>query len=155
EKYNLGLYFAVGAVYKPSDDFLRVLDYSAGEPDAEGYVTQTVDLSKASKWTGSIHGIELNVNEYTDRGNIGEGTLIDHIGFYRTAEEAEAAAAALIRQEETTGAPVSSEETSTDAVAGPAGGCRSFSACAALAVLPAAAACAAASELGKRKRRIG
>ncbi|MBO7359655.1 MAG: phosphodiester glycosidase family protein [Clostridia bacterium] len=155
EKYNLGLYFAVGAVYKPSDDFLRVLDYSAGEPDAEGYVTQTVDLSKASKWTGSIHGIELNVNEYTDRGNIGEGTLIDHIGFYRTAEEAEAAAAALIRQEETTGAPVSSEETSTDAGAGPAGGCRSFSACAALAVLPAAAACAAASELGKRKRRIG
>ncbi|MBO4322137.1 MAG: hypothetical protein J5919_03980, partial [Clostridia bacterium] len=134
-------------VYKPSDDFLRVLDYSAGEPDAEGYVTQTVDLSKASKWTGSIHGIELNVNEYTDRGNIGEGTLIDHIGFYRTAEEAEAAVEKLtVKQTAEESAGPDSGAPDTTGAPADGTGCRS---CAAL--LPVIAALPAVFALRKKR----
>jgi len=107
EKYCLALRFANGAIYATSESHQRTIDLESGPVDADGYTVATIDLSKASKWAGKIHGIELHLNEYTDRGNVGEYTLIRSITFRKTAEEAEAAVARLSVTEapETTAAP--------------------------------------------------
>ncbi|MCQ2427199.1 MAG: phosphodiester glycosidase family protein [Clostridia bacterium] len=131
EKHCLGLQFVNGAIYTPSENHQRVIDTESGKIDADGYSIVITDLSKASKWTGKIHGIELHLNEYTDRGNIGEYTLIRSITFCKTAEEAEDAANRVFVTEapETTAAP----DTDTDELPARGRGCRSL---ASLAFLP-------------------